>query len=84
VGRWVAEWRWVARLVARLPCYGSALGSNPDTSQNYKMDDIPTQSSPPQKRKILFETMKSGLFERFLKIKFEDFLVQMRRQKTHP
>jgi hypothetical protein len=30
----------VTKLVARLPCYGSSLGSNPDIFQKYKTGDI--------------------------------------------
>ncbi len=32
--------RWVAKFVAHLFCYSRSLGSNPDISQKYKMDDI--------------------------------------------
>jgi hypothetical protein len=54
-------------LVGSAPvCYGSSLGSNPDISQKYKMDDI-THCNPPKKYTKNFKSTK--LFSAFNEMK---------------
>jgi hypothetical protein len=48
------KWKKTGKVGSAPACYGSSLGSNPDITQKYKIDDISkgvnnTHSSPPKK-----------------------------------